>query len=247
MHGQARTETVRGEGGRKPPRVRHPWRLAALLAAAVGVTAGCSPLQLLGFWFSSDLSQQPKVALTIPGKDAKVLVVATHAGELPGHPLLMQADRDLANRLTRMLEERYKENKDRVKVVSPAEWKIYTNKHPRWSDKSPQKIGKDFNADWVIHLEINSLSMIDRRTRGFYHGTAEIAVTLTDVRKPDGEGLRFDDFYRLDFPRTPVEVSDVPPAIFLGRFLDRIAKDLAQNFATFPEQDKHNMESIFAP
>ena len=70
MHGQARAETVRGGGGRGPRAVRHPWRLAALLLAAVGVTAGCQPLQLLGFMFSSDLSQAPKCPLTIPGKEA---------------------------------------------------------------------------------------------------------------------------------------------------------------------------------
>jgi hypothetical protein len=243
MHRQARAETVRGEGGRGPRGIQHPWRLAALLAAAVGITAGCSPLQILGFIFSSDLTQAPKCPLTVPGKEAKVVIIAAHADTLPSNPLLMQTDKDLAGRLTRILEERYKETKDKIKLVSPLELKNYMNKNPRWRDATPQEIGKHFGADWVINLEINSISLLDQKSMGFfYHGSADIQVTVTDAHKPVGEGQKFEDDYHLEYPKNPVERTEVSLQAFRAKFIDRMAKDLAQYFASFPPEDRYNQD-----
>jgi hypothetical protein len=169
--------------------------------------------------------------LTIPGKEAKVVIVPTFTDGPPPNALLMRTDRDLAALLTRLLEERYQESKEKVKVVSQRELRDDMNRNPRWRDVPSGEIGKHFHADWVIDLEIGSITLLDPKDSSFlYRGTADIQITVTDARKPIGEGLVWEKSYYLDYPRDPRERSEMAPATFRGRFLERIAGDLAEFF-----------------
>src|SRR5437764_4012017 len=166
------TRAVRGRGGWALTRV---CGLVALLGAALLLMPGCSPLQVLAYFIAPDSMEPPHCTLTNKGKDVKVLIIAAHAGPLPSDPALMRSDWDLSGRLTRLLEERFKENKDRVKIIPPTQVKNYMNAQPRWRELPPQDVGKHFDADWVINLEIASISLSDRSSRNFfYHGKAEI-------------------------------------------------------------------------
>jgi hypothetical protein len=225
---------------------RGPGKFAAHLLALLGVALcaapGCSPLQVLAYFISPDSMEQPKCKLTIPGKDAKLLIIAAHAGPLPSDPALMRSDWDISTRLTRLLEEHYKGNKDRVTVIPPSQVKTYMNRHPKWRELPPQDIGKHFEADWVINLEIGSISLFERSSANFfYHGSAEIQVTVTDVHKPVGEGTVFDEPYQLDYPKGhPMERGEMSIPSFRSRFIERIAKDLAQYFAAHEPRDKYD-------
>ncbi len=231
MHGQART------AGRR--------RLAVLLGTLI-LLMGCSPLQpiqMIAFLFGPDATEPPECNLVIAGKDAKVVILSVFANQPPAEPLLMRVDWDLGWRLTQLLEERFKENKDRVKIVTPNQVKKYMNKNPRWHDLPPQEIAKDFDADWVINLEINSISLYDRTNRNFfYHGAADIMVTVTDAHKPVGEGEAFSQPYQVEYPKSPLEVTEVSPSTFRQRFIDRIARDLSQWFAAHPPREKFDSE-----
>jgi hypothetical protein len=230
MHGQARPAA----GGKAKV---HRFRLPLLLGALI-LLVGCSPLQILGFIFAPDPSEPPKCNLVIPGKESKVVLLCTHADQAPTDPRLMRVDWDLGWRLTQLLEERFKENKDRVKIVPPNQVKNYMNKHPRWRDLPPQEIGKDFDADWVVNLEINSIGLYDRNRNFFYHASADIMVTVTDAHKPVGEGEVFSEPYQIEYPKSPMEVTDVNPTKFKAMFIDHIAKDLLLWLATHPPRDK---------
>jgi hypothetical protein len=231
---------VRPAGGRWAPAQR--WRLAALLGAAFLLTLGCNPIQTIGYFCMPDSMEPPKCLLAVKNKDVKVLIIAAHAGPLPSDPALMRSDSDISTRLTHVLEERYKENKDRVKVIPPSQVKTYMNAHPKWRELSPQDIGKHFDADWVINLEISSISLFDRSSANFfYHGSAEIQITVTDVHKPVGEGTVFDEPYQLEYPKGhPMERSEMSIPSFRQRFIERITKDMAQFFAAHPPRDKYD-------
>jgi hypothetical protein len=234
------TATVRIKGGRWT--LAHASGLVALFGAALLLMPGCSPLQVLAYFLAPDSMEPPQCLLTLKGKDAKVLIIAAHAGPLPSDPALMRSDWDLSARLTRLLEERYKANNDRVKIVPPTQVKTYMNAQPRWRELPPQDVGKHFDADWVINLEIGSISLYERSSANFfYHGTAEIQVTVTDVHKPVGEGTVFDETYQLEYPKShPLEKTEMSPQKFREKFIDRIARDLAQYFAAHEPRDKYN-------
>jgi hypothetical protein len=233
MHGQARTAARAAEG--------HPLRLAMLLGALI-LLVGCSPLQLAAFIFAPDSLEPAKCPLVIDGKEAKVVILAAHASTVPSNPMLMRADWDLGWRLTQLLEERYKENKERVKIIPPSQVKNYMNKHPHWRELPPQEVGKAFEADWVINLEINSISLFDRNRNFFYHGSADIAVTVTDVHKPIGEGEVFSYPYQVEYPKSPMEVTEVNAPQFRAQFIERIAKDMARWFAAHQPREKYDSE-----
>jgi hypothetical protein len=222
--------------------MEHPWRLAALLGAAFLLTLGCNPIQTIGYFCAPDSMEPPKCPLAVKNKDIKVLIIAAHAGPLPSDPALMRSDWDISARLTHLLEEHYKENKDRVTVIPRSQVKNYMNAHPKWHELPPQDVGKHFGADWVINLEIASISLFDRSSANFfYHGKAEIQVTVTDVHKPVMEGTVWEDSYQVDYPKGhPMERSEMSVPSFRQRFIERIAKDLAQNFASHPPRDKYD-------
>ena len=237
MHEPTR-RVVRSGGGRRA--LKHPWRLAALFVAAFLLTLGCNPIQTIGYFCAPDPMEQPTCPLAVKGKEVKVLIIAAHAGALPADPALMRSDWDLAGRLTQLLEAMYKENKDQVKVIPPSQVKNYMNANPRWNEQTPQVIAKHFDADKVINLEINSISLYDRGSANFfYHGNADIQVTVTDAHKPRGEGEVFSQDYQLEYPRShPMEKMEMGPNQFRAKFIDRIAKDLSQYFAAHPPREK---------
>jgi hypothetical protein len=237
MRGGARTESRAGRG-------EWCWRLAGLVLGAVVLGIGCNPLKMCYFIFEPDPIAPPKCPIACSGKDVKLVILTAHAGPLPTSPQLMRADWDLSWRLTQLLEERYRENKDRVTIVSPTQLKNYQNSHPGWRSLPPQEIGKHFKADYVLNLEINTIRLADRLNEKFlYQGFADITVTVTDVHKPVGEGEVFSFPYAVEYPKsTPLEVTEMGRQQFQAKLIDRIARDLVLFFAAHPSREKYNSD-----
>ncbi len=242
MERQTRTVSVPLEGGRGGVGgVR--WRLGGLLLLAFGLTLGCNPLTNLAFLLAPDSQEQPKCVLTIPGKESTVVIFSTFGGPLPSNPMLIDTDWQLSYRLTQLLDELYKANKDRVKIVRPTQVKGYMNSHPKWRDQTPQDLGKHFAADFVINLEINNISLYDQKSANFfYHGNVDISVTVVDVSKPVGEGLIWEDVYQIEYPKGPLEISEMSPGKFRQKFMDHIARELSQYFAAHEPREKYNAD-----
>lgn len=240
MEGQVRTEPRRVGGGRAAR--EWPWRVAALVLGTFVLSFGCNPMTLTYFLFEPDHLEPPLCAIACEGKDVKVVLLAEHVN-LPTNPILTQADSELSYRLTQLLEQRYKENKDRVQIVSTSDLKAYKNSHPKWKEQTAQEIGRHFKADYVISLEINDIRLYDPKNRQFfYHGYADIDLTVTDVHKPVGEGEKFRQPYSLEYPRAPLERTDMTVNQFRAKLIDRICKDLVQFFAAHPPRDKYDRD-----
>jgi hypothetical protein len=213
------------------------WTVAAVVLG-LAVLGGCNPGIMLAFMFPADPNLPPKCPLTIEGKESKVVILTTHTGGGPESALLSRVDWDLTARLHQLLQERFKENKDKVVVVPPSQVRGYQNTHHRWRDEPPQKLGEHFKADFVISLEIEDFRLMDKRSPTLYQGHAEISVTVTDAHKPVGEGEVFFETYATDFPRTPTSVSDMSANQFRTQLINAIAKDLVQMFTPHPPRDR---------
>jgi hypothetical protein len=223
-------------------------RQRACLGVALGVGAvllgiGCNPLTLSYFLFAPEHRESPLCKLASPDKEVKVVIVVAHADLPPAGGVLSRADEELSWLLTRMLEAQFKENEEKVKIVTPTQVRAYQHKNHRWRDEPPQQIGKHFKADYVINLEINGISLADRTDRGFYRGRADISVTVTDVSKPVGEGEIFPYPYTVEYPKgKTIELNEMPPAKFCALFLARIAKDLTYTFAAHAPREKYSSD-----
>ena len=140
------------------------WFLPGLILGAF-LCSGCGP-QSLAFMaqrmFGVDDEQPPtlkKIASDDKDKEVKV-VVLTYAG-LETRPEFITADQELSGMLTNFLHESYKRNKQKVAIVPPVQVKKYTDSHPNWY-MDLNEVGKHFAADYVIYLQVESLSLYEQ-------------------------------------------------------------------------------------
>jgi ribosomal protein S17E len=216
-----------------------------LLLAALGLTLGCSPAamsMLLMPW--TDDKIPPEFKLANKDKEVTVAVLATF-GTLELRPEIAPADTELAEKFTASLRKRCQENKEKVKVLSPTQVRGLQNKQGGLASLSPTEVGKQLKADYVIALEITSLSLYERNSfRQLYRGNAEISISLFDVNKPEGEHKVFDKPYRTEYPgaRGPIDASGSSEGQFRTAFLTKIARDLTKVFTGFPPDERFEMD-----
>ena len=105
----------------------------------------------------------------------------------------------------------------------------YKNNNPDWKESDLAQIGRHFNADWVIYLEIESLSMFQRGSSGsLYRGEANLSYTLVDVNHPDESPEHAPVSYVYPSEARAMDVSpEMPPMKFRQMFLGHVAQRLA--------------------
>lgn len=214
-------------------------RLLALIALTILCTAGCNPVTSLYFMamgFDPKIEPECKLSSDDKKKDVRVLVLTYSA--LETRPELLAADRELSVLVSQKLTEAFKENKEKVTILSPAKVQRYKDEHPNWQALGPDEIGKCFHADYVINLELSSLTLFDAHCYNqMLRGTAEISVTVHDMSKP-GEEPIFKTEYSTEYPKgRQVPVSDTSPQKFRLQFLTRVATDLSWYFTAHPVAD----------
>jgi hypothetical protein len=215
------------------------WCLLAL-AGVVVFSGGCN-LGALTYFLSPE-SLEPAIlkqlASTDPKKDTRV-VILTYTG-LETRAEFIQADRQLTELLARQMTEMSKGNDEKLTVIPPRKVEAYKNSHPNWREDELEKIGKDLDADYVIYLEINSLSLYERRSTDLFRGRASISINLVDVRHPEDHipPEQFSCVYPSG-ARGPVPVGfDVQPMQFRQDFLSNVAQRLARYFVRYPKRDR---------
>jgi hypothetical protein len=217
------------------------WRIGAVLLTTLFCCLGCDPAQMLNMMLTpfADFCQDPECPLTVKDKESNVVIIATH-DDVEDGTAFRGANDVVTRRLIALLENRYKEHKDKVKIVPFTKVQAYLNKNPDWVTKSKREIGKHFKADYVVFLEMGSMSMNEKGSNGtLFRGTVEINISVIDVNQDEGEGAKFEKAYACTYPLSGAKGStDVPAATFRGEFLEHIAKDLAVEFAPFETRNK---------
>jgi hypothetical protein len=109
----------------------------------------------------------------------------------------------------------------------------------------PVDVGKHFQADFVIDLEIGNLSLYEPGSANqLYRGQVdEINVRVVDVEKPE-EGPIYEEAYSCSYPKTrgPVPVTDGNARGFRQAFLSHIAKELSWRFTAHPTDDDYSCD-----
>jgi hypothetical protein len=218
------------------------WMRMGMLAGFLGLVVaapGCS-LGSLAYFLMPEQKLQPELCgLGSPDhkKQVSVVILASTVDPLP-KPGCGQIGRDLSERVARHLHELCMANQENVRIVSPRRVEEFKSKHSDWQQMHPAEIGKEFKADLVINLEINSVSLMDKNSYAeLYRGRVEMEITLVDVWHPDYTPERRDlsDVYP-DEAR-PVPRDNMNLSQFRAVFLDRIAKRVACHFAAHPREE----------
>ncbi len=220
------------------------WRFAALLVvAAAGL--GCNMLSFPFFiLMGMNSKEDPPCKLASKDKEKEVQVVILASTGLETRTEFLRVDRELTNKVALHLNQGFKDNKEKVKLISARKVDQFKDEHPNWKTMDLVKIGDYFEADYVIHLDILSVSMYEPGSANqLFRGRAEIDVRVVDVNDPDADAI-FRKVYLTEYPKTrgPIPVGDGSPVQFKQTFLDHVARQLSWYFTAHPYDDEFKMQ-----
>lgn len=210
------------------------------------LSAGCNVLSLPYFIaerMSGRDSKQPAmlVDLAPKEKDQQTRVVVVGYSGLVSQPEFVTADREITSMLCHDLEEAYRDEGSQVVLVPSAQVNRYKDSHPDWH-LNLAELGKHFHADYVVYLEMGTLSMYENKSfNQFYRGRADMQVSVVDMHKPDDYLAQKD--YRCEYPRgAPVPAEDCSPQKFQRTFYAEVAKHLSWYFAPHDAAEDFTLE-----
>jgi hypothetical protein len=220
---------------------RWRWWVAAVLLCLVTAGLGCNPIQMTNWIITPfmDNNAPATVDLSLPDQESKVCIIVSHDTMLPEQSF-RDADNILASRLASLLEQRYKENGNKIKVVAVGKAMKYARSHPDWLVEPKTKLAKAFDADFLIYCEVGHLSLYEQgSSMSLFRGQAQIDIKVFDLHTDD-DGYKWSHLQEWLYPNSgPEDVGPGnSPGMFRQRFLERVAKDLSQYFAAHPPKDK---------
>jgi len=215
--------------------------IASLLLA---VSAGCGDFGAMAYFLLPEQRIEPRMrhlASADAKKDSRVVILTWSAMETRTE--FIHADRQLSELLGQQLQQLAEQAKERISIVPARKVEEYKNAHPDWRSLDLTDIGRHFDADYVIYLEIHSMSLYEVGGTQLLRGRANLTVSLADVRKPDDAPLSqpYTCIYPSESPG-PVPVGDMHPMQFRQKFLTHMAKQLAQYFSRYPRSERFQME-----
>jgi hypothetical protein len=218
------------------------WLGAGLLGAVL--CAGCDPATMM-YFLTPETKEAPelrRLASEDKKKEVKVVILAYPAMDLRAE--FIQADRELTFLLARQLTELARANEEKLVVVPPRRVEEYKNQHPSRHGWDPTDIGKYFQADYVIYLELNRMSLYEVGAGNqLLRGRADISVSLIDMHSEDQDlgkeqTMPFTCLYPSDSRGPIAESLDTPAGQFRQQFLAYVAKRLSWYFAPHQKRDR---------
>lgn len=219
--------------------------LLSLVASAVAVTAGCDMASLAYFLAPEQrLDAKMKHLASEDKKKEPRVVVLTWAG-LETRAEFIHADRQLSELLAQNLRQMAEASSEKIAFVPSRKVEEFKNNYPGWRGMDLAEVGRKFDAQYVVYLEINSLSLYETGSLNqLLRGRASITVSLVDVAKPDDAPMSetFSCIYPGDAPG-PIPVSvDTQPLQFRQMFLNHVARQLAHYFSKYPRNERYRMD-----
>jgi hypothetical protein len=214
-------------------------RIVALVLGGIVASLGCNPLNLTYFLMPPQ-KNPPAFDLTAEKKNPKIAIVVSHGTSNNFTTELWNADKELADRVTDMLKKQFKENRQKVEIIPVFKITDYRASHPDWDLEGPVILGKHFEADYVITMEINRLTLYEKGYQPpHYRGNAEINVSVTDVHGEPRQGPVFKKNFLATYPRThPIPADERSVGAFRSLFIDSMANDLCPYFAAYTTDRK---------
>lgn len=157
--------------------------LAVLLALGLSLS-GCTQFVLLSYLLHGpptiepDFDGETKLSLSKP--DTVVAVVGYAPTEVQWK--FPRIDDQVATAVA------YRLGQNHIKMIDPAYVKSWIDQHPDWEQSA--EIGKAFNADYVIEIEIAAYSLYEGTSTTLFRGRTEANVHVVKMSKEEGTGER---------------------------------------------------------
>ncbi|QDT52070.1 hypothetical protein Pan44_00780 [Caulifigura coniformis] len=215
--------TASAESTIRRPSLRRAIGVVVGIALALS-TSGCAQFVLLGLLLGGPPSIEPdfdaETGLSMAKKDVKVVVVCYAPLELRYN--FPSIDKEVAAQVSYRLFEH------KIVPIEPDYVRAWVDQHPDWEMAS--EIGKAFDADYVIEIELESFSLYEEgTTTSLYRGKTVGFVHVSDM-KDDGERIFSKD---LDFAfptRVPRSAYDQSLVSFKREYLSRLSEKIGFMF-----------------
>jgi hypothetical protein len=214
------------------------WLLRGALIGGFVACFGCNPM-LFPMFLQGESFEAPTLKRLAKQDKKEVTVVILVSSRLDARQELMNVNRELGRKTVEQLRELTKAHDDKLVVVEPGKVDRYLASHPGLREKlEPDELAEqlktDLKADYIIDIEINSLSLYEG-THELLRGRGDIHVTLINTNDLDD---RHDKDIRSLYPKEtsgPVMAdSETNVLDFRSKFLDTVAKTIAYCFCDHP-------------
>lgn len=204
---------------------------AAVFVAFAFTASGCNPLTGAYFLlFGIDDKVPPEFKVGSSSKKTNhVMVLVTMIQESKAD--LLGVERQMATAICKQLEAECKANKEKIKIVPVFKVEEYKANNPGWRTTRATEIGRQFDVDFVIDVEVKNMTLYERDSRkALFHGRGAINLTVTDVAKSSDEGPVHQRQLICEYPkaRGPIPADDeMSVERFREIFVQRIAQDVS--------------------
>lgn len=219
--------------------------LFSLAALFAGTGCGSNPIVLIAYLLNNG---DPKTPAEYPLKprpkhekeEVKVVVLTSCDPSCMNEADLIGIDRMVGSEFINLLESRCKDNKEFVTVLKMQALDDFKRKHVDWKAMHPIEIGKQLKADYVIEIEVVSVSIYEPRShQELLKGQTTISVKAYDLAKQNQEPAFSPAEYNIDYPPgRPQSRDDVPLSTFRQKFTKYIAAKLVILFADNTAEQK---------
>jgi hypothetical protein len=223
---------------------RRTW--LAVAAGGLMLGAGCGDMGAMAYFLLPEQRIEPKMKhLASEDKEKNPRVVILTWGGLEARSEFIGADRQLSELLGMHLKKLAQDSDEQITIVPARKVEEFKNANPSWRGMDLTEVGRRFDADYVIYLEVNSLSLYEPGMGNMLvRGRVTLNVQLADVRRPDDAPSQ--EGYSCVYPsdaRGAIEVENEPQKMqFRQAFLNHVARDLSHYFSRYPRQDRYRMD-----
>jgi hypothetical protein len=208
-------------------------RACALVGLTALASAGCNGmvnmLALPALLTGAEMIE-PEVKLVKGRTDSAKILVLSYA-----NADLRWGNDSVDEEITAMLSaELSKES--RFKITPERKVRAWKDLNPRWSTKSPQAIGEEFEVDYVVTIEVTDFVVQEPKNPFLLQGRVKSRIKVHDVKK-DQEC--YSDIYTREFPATgPIPAQDVSSQDgFKIKFMRTVAQELSWRLVPHPASD----------
>ena len=201
------------------------WGIVLSLLFACLVSTGCNPLTVFYFLF---LLPPPKVDAAYAGLEKQKVAVLTFASRSAQFEHA-GIDNDLAKGVARELREHVKH----IKLVDANEVRQWRDEHSAFE---PTDVGRKFEANRVVYIEVESFTLYEEHTTQLYRGKANVRVQVFDMTK-DGD-MVWETRVEPEFPgHRPIPVTDMSRDKFRSLFTKYLTRQIAHNFFDYKAEE----------
>jgi hypothetical protein len=218
--------------------------LLAVLLLGFAACFGCNPA-MFPMFLQGEAQDDPTLKRLVTEEDKEkkkeIKVAVVVSGRLDARQELHGVNRELSRRVIEQLRKLAKQNEEKLTVVDTAKVEKFLAQHPEWKDQDNkdwvEDMKLDLKVDYVIDIEINSMSLYEQNTHEVFRGRADVSVALLNANDPDDTSdsdKNIRAVYPNEYGGMQLNDNDTTVFDFREKFLTILAKQIAYCFCSHP-------------